>query len=50
MEWFRTSPLRNAALQSAFFHNGCFTRLEDAIRHHLDVFSSCAARNACWRK
>src|SRR5206468_10427655 len=40
---FRTSPLRNAALQPAFFHNGCFTRLEDATRHHLDVFSS--ARN-----
>jgi cytochrome c peroxidase len=40
---FRTSPMRNAALQPAFFHNGCFTRLEDAIRHHLDVFSS--ARN-----
>jgi cytochrome c peroxidase len=34
---FRSSPLRNAALQSAFFHNGAFTRLEDAIRHHLDV-------------
>jgi cytochrome c peroxidase len=40
---FRTSPLRNVALQPAFFHNGAFTRLEDAIRHHLDVFSS--ARN-----
>ena len=40
---FRTSPLRNAALQSAFFHNGAFTRLEDAVRHHLDVFTS--ARN-----
>ena len=40
---FRTSPLRNAALQAAFFHNGAFRRLEDAIRHHLDVFSS--ARN-----
>jgi len=40
---FRTSPLRNAALQPAFFHNGAFTRLEDAIRHHLDVFTS--ARN-----
>jgi cytochrome c peroxidase len=40
---FRTSPLRNVALQPAFFHNGCFTRLEDAVRHHLDVFSS--ARN-----
>ena len=34
---FRSSPLRNAALQPAFFHNGAFTRLEDAIRHHLDV-------------
>jgi len=32
--------LRNVALQSAFFHNGCFTRLEDAVRHHLDVFTS----------
>jgi cytochrome c peroxidase len=40
---FRTSPLRNAALQPAFFHNGAFTRLEDAIRHHLNVFES--ARN-----
>jgi cytochrome c peroxidase len=40
---FRTSPLRNVALQPAFFHNGCFTRLEDAILHHLDVFKS--ARN-----
>jgi|GEM_PF-326694 len=40
---FRTSPIRNVALQPAFFHNGAFTRLEDAIRHHLDVFSS--ARN-----
>jgi len=37
---FRTSPLRNAALQPAFFHNGAFSRLEDAIRHHLDVFAS----------
>ena len=40
---FRTSPIRNVALQPAFFHNGAFTRLEDAIRHHLDVFMS--ARN-----
>jgi cytochrome c peroxidase len=35
---FRTSPLRNVALQAAFFHNGSFTRLEDAIRFHLDAF------------
>lgn len=34
---FRTSPLRNVALQPAFFHNGAFTRLPDAIRHHLNV-------------
>jgi cytochrome c peroxidase len=40
---FRTSPIRNVALQPTFFHNGAFTRLEDAIRHHLDVFAS--ARN-----
>lgn len=40
---FRTSPLRNVALQPAFFHNGAFTRLEDAILHHLNVFAS--ARN-----
>ena len=37
---FRTSPLRNVALQPTFFHNGAFTRLEDAIRHHLDVVTS----------
>jgi cytochrome c peroxidase len=37
---FRTSPLRNIALQPTFFHNGCFTRLEDAVRHHLDVVAS----------
>jgi cytochrome c peroxidase len=42
---FRTSPLRNVALQPAFFHNGAFTRLEDAIRHHLDVFASARSYN-----
>lgn len=40
---FRTSPLRNVALQPAFFHNGAFTKLEEAVRHHLDVRKS--ARN-----
>ncbi len=34
---FRTSPLRNVAVQPTFMHNGAFTHLEDAIRHHLDV-------------
>jgi cytochrome c peroxidase len=37
---FRSSPLRNVALQPTFFHNGSFTRLEDAIYHHLNVFES----------
>jgi len=37
---FRTSPIRNVGLQPAFFHNGAFTALEDAVRHHLDVFAS----------
>jgi cytochrome c peroxidase len=37
---FRTSPLRNVALQPAFMHNGAFVRLEDAIRHHLDAAAS----------
>jgi cytochrome c peroxidase len=37
---FRTSPLRNVALQPAFMHNGAFVRLEDAIRHHLDPVAS----------
>jgi cytochrome c peroxidase len=40
---FRTSPLRNVSLQPTFFHNGSFTRLEDAVRHHLDVQLSLAA-------
>jgi cytochrome c peroxidase len=34
---FRTSPLRNVGLQPSFFHNGSFTRLEDAIRYHLNT-------------
>ena len=35
---FRSSPLRNAALQPAFFHNGAFTRIEDAIRDLCHAF------------
>lgn len=34
---FRSSPLRNIALQRAFFHNGSFMRLEDALRYHLNT-------------
>jgi cytochrome c peroxidase len=37
---FRTAPLRNLAVAPAFFHNGAFRRLEDAIRHHLNVYES----------
>ena len=40
---FRTSPLRNILLQPTFFHNGCFTRIEDAVRHHVDVVASARA-------
>jgi len=43
---FRTAPLRNLALQPAFFHNGCFTRLEDAVRYHLDAIGSAPSYNA----
>jgi cytochrome c peroxidase len=34
---FRSSPLRNVALQPTFMHNGAYTSLEEAIRHHLSV-------------
>src|SRR5688500_17573653 len=37
---FRTSPLRNVAVQPTFMHYGAFTRLDDAIRHHLNVIDS----------
>src|SRR5579864_1113534 len=40
---FRTAPLRNLAVAPGFFHDGAFVRLEDAIRHHLNVKES--ARN-----
>lgn len=40
---FRTSPLRNVSLQPAFMHDGAFTSLEEAIRHHLDVSASARA-------
>lgn len=34
---FRTSPLRNLAVQPAFFHNGSFVSFADALQHHLDA-------------
>jgi cytochrome c peroxidase len=42
---FRTSPLRNLALQPSFFHNGAFTRLEDAVRYHLNAIDSAPSYN-----
>jgi len=42
---FRSSPLRNLALQPTFFHNGCFTKLEDAVRYHLDAIGSAPHYN-----
>jgi cytochrome c peroxidase len=42
---FRTSPLRNIALQPAFMHNGAFVRLEDAVRYHLDATAGAATYN-----
>jgi cytochrome c peroxidase len=34
---FRTAPLRNLAVSPGYFHNGAFTRLDDAIKFHLNV-------------
>jgi cytochrome c peroxidase len=42
---FRSSALRNVALQPAFLHNGAFTRLEDVIFHHLHVLESARRYN-----
>lgn len=33
---FRTAPLRNLAVAAGFFHNGAYTKLEDAIAFHLN--------------
>lgn len=34
---FRTAPLRNIGGAPAFFHNGAFTRLRDAIYYHVNT-------------
>ncbi len=34
---FRTQPLRNAAYQPFYMHNGAYRCLSDAVRHHLDA-------------
>jgi len=33
---FRSSPLRNLKVQAAFFHNGSFSQLKDALDFHLN--------------
>jgi cytochrome c peroxidase len=40
---FRTPSLRNVAVEAAFMHDGAFTALRAAIRHHLDVRASALA-------
>ncbi len=40
---FRTPPLRGVALSSPYMHNGAYTRLEDAIRHHTDPAAAYAS-------
>ena len=42
---FRTSPLRNIATQPTFFHNGAFTRLEDALRYHVNTLALAVQYN-----
>jgi cytochrome c peroxidase len=42
---FRTPSLRNVAVEAAYMHDGAFTSLAAAIRHHLDVVSSLQSYN-----
>ncbi len=37
---FRTPPLRNVAITGPWMHNGAFTTLEAAVRHHLAPLDS----------
>jgi cytochrome c peroxidase len=37
---FRTPSLRNVAVEAAYMHDGAFTTLAAAIRHHLDAVAS----------
>jgi cytochrome c peroxidase len=40
---FRTPSLRNVAVEASFMHDGAFTTLAAAIRHHLDAAASLSA-------
>jgi cytochrome c peroxidase len=42
---FRTSPLRNVALQPAFMHNGAFVSLDAAIRYHANAIEGARTYN-----
>jgi cytochrome c peroxidase len=39
---YRTPPLRNVTITGPWMHNGAYTTLEDAVRHHLDPASALA--------
>jgi cytochrome c peroxidase len=40
---FRTPSLRNVAVEAAYMHDGAYTSLRAAIRHHLDAVASLAS-------
>jgi cytochrome c peroxidase len=40
---FRAAPLRGVGLTSPYMHNGAYTELADAVRHHLDPAAAYAA-------
>ena len=42
---FRSSPLRNLKVQAAFFHNGSFRKLKDALDFHLNPSIQIATYN-----
>jgi cytochrome c peroxidase len=39
---FRTPSLRNVALTAPYFHSGAYATLDDAIRHHADMWEAAA--------
>ena len=43
---FRTPPLHNVPLTGPWMHNGAYTSLEAAVRHHLDPVSALADYDA----
>lgn len=43
---FRTPPLRNVAIAGPWMHDGCFTTLGAAVRHHLDALRSLEGYSA----